>query len=328
MNPRALLKRFSIVAACCVPPLADGALADANYPERTIKILVGFPAGGAPDTTARLLGEKLQAAWGKPVVIENVPGAGGNIAADRVAKSAPDGYTLLLAGNASIVVNLNLYEKLAYDPLKDLVPISQISMTPNILAVHPDVPAKSVADLVTLARAQPGALTYGHGGIGISQHLAAELFKHMGGLAIQPVGYRGAQGVIPDLLAGRVNLCFCNIVNVLPLANEGKLRPLAVTSLKRSPTASELPTMHESGFPGFDATAWFGLMAPTGTPAAIVDKLHREAVKALAASDVRNKFDAMGMVAIGNTPAEFATVIKTELSYWEKVIKAIGLKLN
>ena len=325
-NAQALLKAIPLILAAAV--LGGEAAADAAYPNQTIKIIAGFPAGNAPDTTARLIGEKLQAAWGKPVVVENATGAAGNIAADRVAKSAPDGYTLLLAGNASIVINPSLYEKLPYDPVKDLVPISQVSMTPNILAVHPDVPAKSVAELVALARAQPDGLTYGHGGIGVSQHLAGELFKHMGDVAIRPVGYRGAAGVMPDLVGGRVSFCFCNITVVLPLAREGKLRALAVTSLKRSPSAPELPTMDESGFPGFDATAWFGLMAPAGTPPAIVEKLHAATVKALAAPDVRAKFDALGMVAIGSTPAEFAAVIKTEIPYWEKVIKTIGLQVK
>jgi tripartite-type tricarboxylate transporter receptor subunit TctC len=328
VTPRArtLLRSVPIlVASAAVFPVA--ATADA-YPDKTIKIVVGLPPGGAPDTTARLLAESLQSAWGKPVVVENVTGAAGNIAADRVAKAEPDGYTLLLAGNASIVVNLNLYEKLPYDPVKDLAPISQVSMTPNILALHPGVAAKSVDELVALARSKPDSLTYGHGGVGISQHLAGELFKYMGSLAIRPVGYRGAQGVMPDLLAGRIDLCFCNITNVLPLVAEGKLRALAVTSLERSRSAPELPTMHEQGFKGFDATAWFGLMAPAGTPQAIVEKLHAATVKALAAPDMQAKFDAIGMVAIANTPAEFAGVIKAEIPYWEKVIKTIGLKVN
>jgi tripartite-type tricarboxylate transporter receptor subunit TctC len=326
MVPRrnALLKSAPVLLAAVFP---ISAVAD-TYPDRTVKIVVGLPPGGAPDTTARVLAEKLQVAWGKPVVVENVPGAAGNIAADRVAKSAPDGYTLLLAGNASIVVNLSLYEKMAYDPVKDLLPITQMTMTPNILAAHPDLPVKSVQELVALARAKPDSLTYAHGGVGISQHLAGELFKHMGGLAIRPVGYRGATGLMPDLLAGRVDLCFCNITNVLPQAQEGKLRALAATSLKRSPAAPELPTMHESGFPGFDASAWFGLMAPAGTPAAIVEKLHRQAVQVLAAADVRAKFDALGMEPIGNSPDEFAAVIRNEIPYWGKIIKAMALKLN
>jgi tripartite-type tricarboxylate transporter receptor subunit TctC len=322
-----LVTRFAILLAATAVSVSK--VAADSYPDRTIKIVAGFPAGSAPDTTARLLAEKLQVAWGKPVIVENTTGASGNIAADRVAKSSADGYTLLMAGNASIVVSPSLYDKLPYDPVKDLLPISLVTMTPNILALHPDVPAKSVAELVALARAQPDGLTYGHGGAGISQHLAGELFKHMaGGLAIRPVGFRGAALIMPEILAGRVNLCFCNITNVLPLAREGKLRALAVTSRKRSAAAPELPTMDESGFPGFDATAWFGLMAPAGTPSEVVEKLHAETVKALATPDLRAKFDAIGMEVIGNTPAEFAAMIKTEIPYWAKVMKAIDLKLK
>jgi tripartite-type tricarboxylate transporter receptor subunit TctC len=328
MTPRAqaILKVVPIIIAAAA--FGGEAGADTAYPDRSIKIIVGLPPGTAPDTTARLIGEKLQAAWGKPVVVENVPGASGNIATDRVAKSAPDGYTLFLAGNGSIVVSPSVYENLPYDPVKDLAPISQVSMTPNILAVHPDVPAKSVAELVALARAQPDALMYGHGGIGLSNHLAGELFKHMAGVAIRSVGFRGSTAVIPELLSGRINLCLCNVTNVLPLVREGKLRALAVTSLKRSPSAPDLPTMDELGFKGFDATAWFGLMAPAATPPAIVEKLHAATVKMLAAPDVRAKLDAIGMVPIGNSPGEFAAVIKTEIPYWEKVIKTIGLTLK
>jgi tripartite-type tricarboxylate transporter receptor subunit TctC len=311
----------------CLAP-APHAAAKALYPDRTIRIIAGFPPGGAPDITARLIANKLQEAWGKPAVVENITGAGGNIAAERVAKSAPDGYMLLLAGNASIVVNLNLYKKLGYDPVKDLAPITQATMTPNVLAVHPGVSARSVAELVALARSKPDGLTYGHGGIGISQHLAGELFKQMGGLAIRPVAYRGAPGVIPDLLSGQLSLCFCNITNVLPLARESKLRAMAVTSLKRSAAMPELPTMDEQGFPGFHATAWFGLMAPAGTPQEIIGKLHAATVKGLAAADVKSKLDALGMVAIAGTPAEFAAVIKSEIPYWEKVVKGLQLKLK
>jgi tripartite-type tricarboxylate transporter receptor subunit TctC len=320
-----MLKAIPLILAALV--LAREAQAE-PYPSKTIKIVAGVPAGNAPDVAARLIGEKLQAAWGRPVVVENVAGAGGNLAADRVARSEPDGHTLLIAGSSSVVVNLNIYEKLPYDPVKDLAPISQVMMTPNVLAVHPDLPVKSVAEPVTLARAQPDSLTYGHGGVGISQHLAAELFKHMAGLAIRPVGYQGATGVMPDLLGGRVSLCFCNITNVMSLAREGKLRALAVTSLKRSPTAPELPTMAESGFPGFNATAWFGLMAPAGTPPEIIGKLHDATVKALAAPDVRAKLEALGMVVIGNSPEDFAAVIRTEIPYWEKLTRSIGLKVR
>ena len=313
--------------AACLFATAGTTVAQPAYPDMTIKILVGFPAGSGPDITARLLGDKLQTAMGKPVIIENLPGAGGNIASSRLAKSEPDGYTLYMEGNGSMVMNPSLYEKLPYDPKKDMAPISLISSVPNILAVANEVPAKTVQELVALARANPGDLTYGHGGIGISQHLAAELFKNMENLTIRAVPYQGGPAIMPDLISGRVSMCACGITAVMPLVRDGKLRALAVTSLKRSPLAPELPAMAESGFPGFEATAWFGLVAPSGTPQPIIDRLHGESVKALAAADLLQKFHAQGMAAVGNTPAEFASLIAAETVYWAKLINAIGLKL-
>ena len=194
--------------------------------------------------------------------MESRVGAGGSVAAGYVAKAAPDGYTLLMSGDAAMVTNQSLYKSLTYDPVRDLAPISQIAFTTNILAVSNDVPAKTVEELVALARSQPGKLSYAHGGLGFSQHLAAEVFKFTAKLDIEQIPFRGATTVMPDLMTGRVSLCFCNITTVLPLARDGKLRALAVTSLKRSPFAPELPTMAESGFPGFDVNAWFGLLAP------------------------------------------------------------------
>ena len=298
------------------------------YPDRTIKIIVGFPAGGAPDITARLLGDKLQTALGKPVIIENLPGAGGNIASSRVAKAEPDGYTLYLAGNGSMVINPSLFETLPYDPQKDLVPISLAVAWPNVLAVANDVPAKTVQELTALARSNPDGLTYGHSGVGLSTHLAAEQFKQMGGLAIRPVAYTSAIGAMPDVVAGRVSLCFCAITSVMELVKDGKVRALAVTSLERSPIAPELPTMAEAGFPGFHATAWFGLMAPAGTPQPIIDKLSGEAAKAVKATDVAKKLNDQGIVAIGSTAAEMAAVMTSDSAYWAKLINAIGLKLK
>src|SRR5262249_23168856 len=251
------------------------AAAQGNYPEQPVRILVGFTAGVAPDVTARLLAERLGAAWGRAVVVENVTGAGGNIAADRLAKSAPNGYTLGMIGNSSLVFSPSLYEKLSFDPVKDFAPISQIFVAANVLVVPSGVPAMTLPELVALVRAQPGALTYAHAGVGTSQHLAAELFKSMAGLDIRPVAYRGTTALLPDLLAGRVTLSFANVVNVVPLVREGKLRAFAVTSLKRSAVAPELPTMAESGYPGFEAVPWFGLMAPARTAPAIIHKLHR-----------------------------------------------------
>jgi tripartite-type tricarboxylate transporter receptor subunit TctC len=233
-----------------------------------------------------------------------------------------------MGGNSALVINPNLYETLPFDPVKDFAPISQVFIASNVLALPPDVPAKSVADLVALAKAQPGKLSYAHGGVGTSQHLAAELFKYMAHVDIVPVAYRGTTAYIPDLLAGRVTMSFANIVNVIPLAREGKLRALAITSIKRSALAPDLPTMAESGFPGFEAVPWFGLLAPAGTPKDIVDKLYGETTRTLAMPEIRKKFDELGIEPIGNTPAEFAAVIAKETPEWAKVIKDAGIKIG
>jgi tripartite-type tricarboxylate transporter receptor subunit TctC len=318
----------AVVAALTLALTTGAALGQVRYPEQPIKIIVGFPPGVAPDVTSRLLGDRFTEAWGKPVVVENVTGASGNIAVERVAKAAPDGYTLLMGGNASLVINPNLFAKLPYDPVKDFAAITQIFIVPNILVVRNDVPAKTIAELIALAKAQPGTLIAGHAGIGTSQHLAGELFKIMAGVEIQQVPYRGSTGVIPDLLAGRLNIFFGNITNLLPLIREGKLRAFAITSRTRSPQIPELPTMEELGFPGFEATAWFGLMAPAGTPQPIIDKLYKETVRVLALPDVKGKLEGLGVQLVGNTPAQFAQVITTEIPQWAKVIKDAGIKLS
>jgi tripartite-type tricarboxylate transporter receptor subunit TctC len=304
------------------------ALAQTNYPEQSVRILVGFTPGTAPDVTARLLADEFTKAWGKAVVVENITGAGGNIATERGAKAPPDGYTLLMGGNPSLVMAPSLYDKLAFDPLKDFAPIVQVFVAANILAVHPDVPAKNIEELVALARAQPDKLTYGHAGVGTSQHLAAELFKYMAKVSIQQVAYRGSTAVLPDLLAGRLSISFSNVVNVLPLVREGKLRGFAVSSRKRSAVAPDLPTMAEVGFPGFEAVPWFGLLAPAGTPQPVIDKVHRETVRVLALPEVRKRLQELGLDIIGNSPAEFAAVIRSEIPEWAKVIKGAGIKAS
>ena len=299
-----------------------------NYPNRPVKILVGFTPGTAPDLAARILADRFTEVWGSPFVVENVPGAGSNIATERVAKSAADGYTLVMGGNSAFVINPSLFEQLPFDPIKDFAPISQVFIAANVLAVPPEVPVKSVTELVALAKAQPGKLSYGHAGVGTSQHLGAELFKYMAHLDIASVPYRGTTALMPDLLAGRITMSFANVVNVVPLAREGKLRALAITSIKRSALAPDLATMAESGFPGFEAVPWFGLLAPSGTPKDVLDKLHSETVKTLAMPEVRKKFDELGLEPVGSTPAEFASVIKKEMPEWAKVIKDAGIKLG
>ena len=306
--------------------VAPAAFAQTSYPEQTVRILIGFPAGTAPDVAARILGDKLTQMWGKPVVVENITGASGNIAADRAAKASHDGYTLFMGGNSSLIMSVSLTDKLSFDPVKDFVPITQIFVAANLLVVPPDAPVKSIAELVALAKAKPGELTYGHTGAGSSQHLAGELFKYMAKVNIQPVSYRGSTAVLPDLLAGRITMGFTNVVNAAPLVREGKLRAFAVSSRKRSVAAPDLPTMIEMGYPGFEAVPWFGFLAPAGTPDAIVEKVHRDTMTVLAMPDVRKRFEDNGLDVIGSTPAEFAEVIKTEIPYWAKIIKEAGIK--
>ena len=322
------MKLAHMFAALLVALAAQPASAQSNFPNRPVKILVGFTPGTAPDLAGRILADRFSEVWGTPIVIENVPGAGSNIATDRVAKAPADGYTLLMGGNSALVINPSLYDTLPYDPVKDFAPISQIFIAANVFALPPDVPAKSVADVVALAKAQPGKLSYAHAGVGTSQHLAAELFKYMAHLDIVPVAYRGTTALLPDLLAGRITMSFANIANIIPLAREGKLRALAITSAKRSALAPDLPTMAESGFPGFEAVPWFGLLAPAGTPKDVIDKIYSETAKALATPEVRKRFDELGLEPIGNTPAEFAAVIKKETPEWAKVIKDAGIKLG
>lgn len=316
---------IALVALLCCSAHAS---AQTSWPEQPVRILVGFTPGTAPDVSARLLADEFSRAWGRSVVVENVTGAGGNIACDRVAKSAPDGYTLTMCGNGTLVIAPSLYEKLPFDPLKDFAPISQVFVAANVLAVHPDVPAKSVAELIALAKAEPGKLTYGHAGIGTSQHLAAELFKYTAKVDIRPIAYRGTTALIPDLLAGRINIVFGNVSNMLALVREGKLRAFAVTSLKRSAAAPDLPTMDESGYPGFEAVPWFGLLAPAGTPQPIIDKVQRETARVLALPEIAKKLGEIGLDPIGNTPAEFIAAMRKETPEWAKMIKDAGIKAS
>jgi tripartite-type tricarboxylate transporter receptor subunit TctC len=323
------MKRVAkLFAGLLVLLAAQTASAQSSYPDRPVKILVGFTPGTAPDLAARILADRFAEVWGTPFVVENVPGAGSNIATERVAKATADGYTLLMGGNSALVINPSLFETLPFDPLKDFAPISQVFIAANVLAVPPEVPASTVAELVALAKAAPGKLSYGHAGVGTSQHLGAELFKYRAHVDIAPVAYRGTTALMPDLLANRITMSFANIVNVLPLAREGKLRALAITSIRRSVLAPDLPTMAESGFPGFEAVPWFGLVAPAGTPKDALDKLHDETVKALATPEIRRKFDELGLEPVGNTPAEFTAVIKKETPEWAKVIRDAGIKLG
>ncbi len=307
--------------------IVESPAAQTNYPEKPIRIVVGFPPGGPADTVARLLGLKFTDAWGKPVVVDNAAGAAGNIASDRVAKATPDGYTLGLLTEAQIAINPSLY-KLEFDTVNNFAPVSQVTMSAYALVVHNAVPAKSVKELVALAKVQPGGLTFASAGSGSTPHVVAELFKTVADLDIRHIPYKGVAPAIPDLLGGRVTMMFSPMQVALPLVRDGKLRALAVTSLRRSSAAPELPTIAESGYTGFAVTGWIGLLAPAGTPATILHKLHLETSKALALPDLRAKLADLGMEGIGNSPDEFAAAIKSEIPKWAKVIKESGIKMD
>lgn len=319
-----LRMKFALVAALLICG-APCALAQANYPDRPVRILVGFPVGGPPDIVARLLAEKFSESFGKAFVVENMTGAGGNVAVDRVAKSAPDGYTLIMASSA-ITINVSLYDKMQYDPVKDLAPISIAVSTPSILVVNNDLPAKSVKELIALAKAQPGTLTYGHAGNGSPAHLSGELFRSLAGIDIVPVPYRGIPVLLPDLIAGRIKMTLPNMSVVLPLVREGKVRALAAISPKRAAAAPDLPTMAEAGLPGFDVPIWFGLMAPAGTPQPIIDRLQRETARVLTAENIRKRYGEAGLEVVANTPGEFSAIIKAEIPRWAKLIKDAEIK--
>ena len=315
--------RLVIIAAL----LASGtvpALAQSNYPDRNIRLLFGFAPG--VDTVARLLADRLRVALGKAVIVENVTGASGHIAAERVAKAGPDGYTIGLMPAGNIVVDGTLYKRLPYDPLKDLAPVTQVYGYTDVLVVNNDVPAKDVAGLAALARAKPGQLTYGHSGIGTSLHLAGELFNAMAHVDVQQVPFRGSSLVITDVIGGRITMSFIPPIGTLSIILEGKVRALAVTSLKRAPFLPDVPTMDESGFPGFDVTTWWGMFVPTGTSAAVIERLNRETVKIMALPDINDKLRALGIVPLSNTPAQFEDVIRSEAPYWARLIKDAGIQ--
>ena len=304
--------------------IADSAVAQSIYPEKPVRLLNGFRPGSQADVVARLFAERFTEAWGRPVLVESVAGAAGSIAAERVAKAVPDGYTLGLLGQASLVINPELY-KLAYNPVTDLTPVSQVTVAPNILVVHDALPAKNVRELVALAKARPAELTYASSGVGSAPHMAAELFKSAAGLSLLHIPYNGPTS-IPDMIGGRVTMAFFTIANAIPVVREGKLRALAVTSLKRSAVFPDLPTIAESGYPGFEATLWYGLLAPARTSATIVTKIHSESVKALASPELRLKLANLGVEGVGSSPDDFAAFIKSEIPKWATVIKASGIK--
>jgi len=300
--------------------------AQTAYPDKPVRIVVGFTPGSATDITARIFAQKFSEGWNVPVTIENAPGGGGGVGAERVARAAPDGTTLYWGANGALTINPSLQSKLSYDPVRDLAPISLVLRMASIVAVNNDLPAKSFPELITLAKAQPGKLSYAHPGVGTPQHIAGELLKILARVDITHVPYRGA--VFTDVIGGRVPITIMNMGAILPIVREGKLRGLAVTSLERAASMPELPTVAESGFPGFEATSWFSLLAPAGTPAPIIGKVHKEALKILAQTEMREKFSQLGLDTVGTSPDELAAIIKADIAKWAKVIADAGIKAS
>jgi tripartite-type tricarboxylate transporter receptor subunit TctC len=318
---------FGLTAIAATVALSLGTLqAKAQaYPTRSIKIVVPATPGGAIDVIARMVGDKLTAAMGQPVVIENKPGASNNLGTDFVAKSVPDGYTLVICAS-SHATNKYLFKQMPFDPVADFEPIVFTHVVPLLLAVHPAVPAKTVQELVAWIKANPDKASFASSGKGSSLHMAAELFKSMAGVTMLHVPYRGSSAAHPDLIGGRTAMIFDTITAIQPHVQSGAVRAIAVTTLKRSTALPELPTIAESGLAGYDANTWGGILAPAGTPKDVVGKLNGEINKALAAADVRAKLSASGIEIQGGTPAVFADYIKAEVVKWAKVTKDAGIE--
>ncbi len=324
---RARFLTVLLVAAMAFPAVANAQAALA-YPSKPIRLVVPFPAGGSLDVVARAIGQKLTEAWGQPVVIDNRPGAGGNIGADLVAKSAPDGYTILEGALSTHAVNVSLYAKMPYDPVKDFAPITLVAVTPNVLVLNTSFPVNTVPELLAYARTHPGKLSFGSGSNGSAGHLAGELFKTDAGVDMVHIPYKGGAPALQALLAGDTQLMFDNLANSAAQIKAGKLKALAVTTARRSALIPELPTLAETGLPGFDIYTWWGFMAPAGTPKAIVAKWNAEVTRILASPEMKAFFAQQGAEPAADTPEHFAALIKSEIDKYAKIVKQSGAKVD
>lgn len=310
-------------AGFSVPAAAQGT----GFPNKPLKVVVGFPPGGASDVAARVVGAKLSERMGQPVVIENRAGAASNIGSDLVAKAPADGYTILL-GTISLSINPSLYPKLTYDALKDFAPVTQISSAPFLLVVNPNMPYRTLADLLAAAKAAPKPLLYASAGNGSGAHLFMEYFAASTGIKLAHVPYKGAAPAMNDVLAGQVALTFDNIITTLPLSKAGRLRALAVSTKARSAAAPDIASLHELGVSGFDATAWFGFFVPAGTPPEVVKKLYEETVETLKDSQVRERLLTLGSEPVGSSPAEFSRFFRAEIEKWGNVVRSANVKID
>jgi len=299
-----------------------------SYPERTIRIIDAFPPGGAADYLARVIGPRLTASLGRSIVVENRPGAGGTLGASVAAKSPPDGYTLFMGSLTGITASVSLYAKLPYDPVKDFAPVGRVGSGMNVLTTHPSLPVRTVKDIVALAKARPGEMSYGSGGVGSGNHLSAELFRSVTGANIQHVAYKGAPPAVTAVVSGEVEMGFMSTTSALGQINAGRLRPIAVTGSERDGALPKVPTVRESGYPGFEVYLHFGLFAPAGTSQDVIRLLNTEVNKALATAEVKERFAVQGFVATPSTPEELAAMFRVEVDKWAKVIKAAGIKAN
>ena len=317
---------WSVMAGACLS--AAGGIAAQGYPSKAVKMIVPFPAGGPTDILGRLLGQKLTESWGHGVVIDNRPGGGGLIGGQLAAKSPPDGYTIYLGGITTLVLSTYVHKSRPYDAQRDFLPVTLTTMQPLLLMTHPTLPAKTVKDFIALAHARPGEINYGTSGPGGSGHLAGELLRGMTKIDIVHVPYRGAAPAINDLLAGQVQSMFGAPLAVVPHIRSGKIRALAVTGHKRSLAVPDVPTFDEAGLPGYDASTWNGIMVPTGTPRAIIDRLHGEIAKILRAPNTLDRLAGDGSVAVASTPEEFAAFIKAEHAKWSKVVREANIRVE
>ena len=321
---RRYLWQLVCVMSLCWPPVVCAQ----SYPAKPIRFYTPYPPGGTTDILARIIGAKMHEAWGQPVIVEAKPGAGGNIGADFVAKSTPDGYTLLMGASGPLAINASLFSRLPYDPAKDFAPVVLSASVPLVLVAHPSLPVKNVREFIALIKARPGQFNYASAGPGSPQHLTAEMFKFMTKVEMTHIPYKGSGPAIVDLIGGQIPFAFESMIPVLPHVKGGKLRGLAVTSATRSPVLPEIATVAEGGVPGFESIAWYGVVAPAGTPKEIVAKLNGEMVRIANMPDIKQRLIEMGSPPVAGTPDQFGALIKSEIPKWAKVVKQANVSLD